>query len=55
MPVMTALDADGNGFIEPSELSNAGAALMNLDKNGDGRLSVDELQPRRPEEGGHQH
>ncbi len=53
---MTALDADGNGEISAKEIENAVAALKKLDKNGDGKLSGEEIRPdfggRRPGFGG---
>jgi len=50
-PVMVALDLDGNGVVEGVEITSANATLLKLDRNGDGRLSADELAPRQP--GGH--
>lgn len=47
IPVLTALDADGNGELSESEIANATAALRKLDKNNDGKLTADEL-PRGP-------
>jgi Ca2+-binding EF-hand superfamily protein len=45
LPVMKALDADGDGELSTSEIENASKALMRLDKNGDGKLSTEELRP----------
>lgn len=45
MPVLKALDEDGDGEISASEIEGAVAALEKLDKNSDGKLSVDELLP----------
>lgn len=45
MPVMVALDADKDGEISAAEIENAAKALKTLDKNGDGKLSADELRP----------
>ena len=45
IPVLAALDADHNGEISEEEIRNAGAALKTLDKNGDGRLTDDEVSP----------
>ncbi|HEX4342397.1 MAG TPA: EF-hand domain-containing protein [Verrucomicrobiae bacterium] len=47
-PIMMALDANHDGVIDASEISNAPAALKTLDKNGDGKLTQDELRPQRP-------
>jgi hypothetical protein len=44
-PVLAALDADGDGVISASEIRNAAAALWQLDRNHDGRLTADELLP----------
>jgi Ca2+-binding EF-hand superfamily protein len=44
-PVLAALDADHNGEISASEIQNAPAALKALDKNGDGKLTQDEVLP----------
>jgi hypothetical protein len=46
---MQALDANGDGIIDEKEIANASAALKKLDKNGDGKLTPDELRPPRPE------
>jgi hypothetical protein len=44
-PVLAALDADHDAAISLSEIKRAPAALKTLDKNGDGRLTIDELLP----------
>jgi Ca2+-binding EF-hand superfamily protein len=44
-PVLAALDADHNGEISASELQRAAAALKTLDRNGDGKLTEDEILP----------
>ena len=44
-PVLAALDADHDGVISSSEIQRASAALWTLDKNRDGRLTIDELLP----------
>jgi len=50
-PLMEALDANHDGIIDANEIANASAALKTLDKNGDGKLTPDELRPRRPQGG----
>lgn len=47
-PVIEALDANHDGVIDANEIANAPAALKTLDKNGDGKLTPDELRPQRP-------
>jgi Ca2+-binding EF-hand superfamily protein len=47
-PLMMALDADRNGEISAEEIKNASAALKKLDKNGDGKVTRDELRPDVP-------
>ena len=44
-PLMSALDANGDGIIDEWELENSPALLRKLDRNGDGRLTPDELRP----------
>jgi len=50
-PVIAALDANRDGVIDADEIANASKALKSLDKNGDGKLTQDELRPPRPEGG----
>ena len=45
MPLVKALDANGDGAIDADEIANAPKALKTLDKNGDGKLTRDELMP----------
>ena len=61
LPVMAALDADQNGEISSDEIAKATQALKALDKNSDGKLTIEEIRPnmegmlpggRRPEGGG---
>jgi len=47
-PLVAALDANGDGIIDATELANATEALKKLDKNGDGKLTPDEYRPARP-------
>lgn len=51
LPLIAALDADGNGEISSQELENSVTALNTLDKNGDEKISSDELRPARRERG----
>ena len=44
-PVVTALDTNHDGVIDEKEIANAAVALKKLDKNGDGKLTEDELRP----------
>ena len=46
-PLFAALDANHDGVIDQAEIANASAALLKLDKNGDGKLTRDELMPPR--------
>jgi hypothetical protein len=50
-PIMAALDANKDGEIDATELANATAALKTLDKNGDGKLTGDEIRPPRGDRG----
>lgn len=47
-PLIAALDANHDGVIDAAEIDNAPAALRTLDKNGDGKLTQDEIRPPRP-------
>jgi hypothetical protein len=46
--IVKALDANGDGVVDATEIANAGAALAALDKNGDGQLTRDEYIGKRP-------
>lgn len=45
LPLMVALDEDGDGALSSAEINNATAALKKLDKNADDTISRDELRP----------
>lgn len=49
--VVRALDANHDGVIDADEIANASAALKTLDKNGDGKLSMQETMGPRPQAG----
>ncbi len=42
-PVVEVLDVNKDGIIDAAELADAPKSLLTLDKNGDGRLSYDEI------------
>ena len=48
LPLILALDANHDGVIDSNEIANASAALLTLDKNGDGKLTPDEYLPPLP-------
>jgi hypothetical protein len=52
--IVKALDANGDGVIDASEIANAPAALKTLDKNGDGQLTRNEYLGPRPPRPDHQ-
>ena len=45
MPLMKVLDTDHDGTLSASEIANASKALVQLDKNGDGIISSEEMRP----------
>ena len=47
-PVTTAIDTNSDGVIDAGEIAGAPAALKKLDRNGDGKLTQDELRPAMP-------
>jgi hypothetical protein len=52
LPVLVALDTDKNGEISADEIANAATSLKTLDKNGDGKLTEEEVRPNGPPPGG---
>ena len=48
LPVMMALDTNGDGVLSAEEINNAAVALRKLDKNNDGQLTEEELRPNFP-------
>jgi len=49
--VLQTLDADHDGTLSAHEIAAASAALRTLDRNGDGELTPDELEPPRTDAG----
>ena len=45
IPLMAALDADGDGSVSAAEIASAPRSLRALDADGDGRLAQEELRP----------
>lgn len=50
--VVRALDANHDGVVDADEIAAASTALKTLDKNGDGKLTMQELMGPRPQRGG---
>ena len=50
--IFAALDADRDGTLSASEIAASPSALKALDKNGDGKIAVDEILPFGGREGG---
>lgn len=51
-PAFLALDLDEDEELSTDEIDSAARSLLQLDKNGDGNLTQDELQPAEEERGG---
>ena len=49
-PLLAVFDADHDGVLSAAEIQNAAAALGKLDRNGDGKITPDEMRPPRPGE-----
>ena len=53
LPILQALDTNQDGEISAAEIANAVKALKSLDKDGNGKLTMEELMPARGQrEGG---
>jgi hypothetical protein len=50
LPIVMALDTNRDGIISADEIAKASAALLTLDKNSDGQLTVDEYMPPLPKD-----
>lgn len=50
-PIIATLDLNKDGEIDADEIAKASQSLLKLDKNGDGKLTRDELRPPFPEGG----
>ncbi|MEA3187727.1 MAG: hypothetical protein QOD99_1557 [Chthoniobacter sp.] len=50
-PFLSVFDANGDGTIDEKEMINATAALKKLDKDGDGKVTDDELRAAMPGRG----
>jgi EF hand len=50
LPIVMVLDANHDGVIDADEIANASAALLTLDKNGDGVLTTNEYLPPLPKD-----
>lgn len=48
-PIIAALDLNKDGVIDADEISKAAKSLKKLDKNGDGKLTEEELRPPHPD------
>ena len=51
-PIIAVLDANHDGVIDAKEIANASKALLQLDKDGDGKLTFEELCPPPPDDFG---
>jgi hypothetical protein len=50
VPILfAALDADENGEISTAEIAAAAEALIEIDANGDGKITIDEVLPPKKE------
>ena len=49
--LLAALDGNRDGKLDPAEIAQANTSLLNLDTDGDGKLSKDELKGRKGDSG----
>ena len=47
-PLVAALDLNHDGVIDADEMAKAGESLKKLDRNHDGKLTMEEYRPQRP-------
>ena len=47
-PMLLVLDTNQDGTLDAAEIANASAALLTLDQDGDGKLTLEELRPPPP-------
>src|SRR5258706_6960210 len=47
-PLLAIFDTNKDGVIDADEIAHASDSLKKLDKNGDGKITEDELRPPRP-------
>ena len=47
-PLLAIFDTNKDGVIDADEIAKASDSLKKLDKNGDGKITEDELRPPRP-------
>jgi EF hand len=48
-PLFAALDSNHDGIIDEQEIAQAAESLKKLDKNGDGKITMDEIRPAPPQ------
>ena len=50
-PPFAFFDADHDGMLSAREIRSASASLAQLDRDGDGKITSDEMRPQRPANG----